>query len=63
MKNSPIISVTFDLGCLAELAMKQASTMPMFKDVELFSRAEFETHHEEYFVGITISTKPDEAHL
>jgi len=55
MKNTPKISVTFDIGCLDRLALKEAQNIPMFKGKTLESETVFSELGEQYFEGIKVT--------
>lgn len=61
MKNPTAeISITFDIGMLAQLALKEASKMRIFKGKELSSEAVFYNDDETMFNGIKIiATDPN----
>lgn len=57
----PEITITFDLNYLSQLALKEAASLPHFKDEpELFTRFVFSDHGENWIEGISVSTKQKE---
>jgi len=59
MKPKIVISVTFDIGMLAQLALDEAQKMKHFKGLNIKSEPVYFDHDETCFDGIKISSIPD----
>ena len=57
----PVISATFDIGCLAELALREASKMPVFEGKDLQFVAVYYNNEDTFFEGIKVTAvEPEE---
>jgi len=51
---NPKFSAVFDYGCLAELALREAANMPIFRGKPLVIEAVYADESQTYFEGIRV---------